>query len=130
MGNNYVRNVVESVRAKYPHQPEFLQAVREVFESLELVVSPSVPDLTPLASLTKLEELDITMEGSGAYGYSDISALYGLTELRSLRIRTYGLATLEGIQNLVLFCLILQVVHLFCKSPPHYCDIPKYNMAQ
>ena len=76
-----------------------LTAFTEV-ESLELVVSPSVPDLTPLASLTKLEELDITMEGSGAYGYSDISALYGLTEFRSLRIRTYGLATLEGIQNL------------------------------
>ena len=33
MGNSYVRNVVESVRAKYPHQPEFLQAVEEVLLS-------------------------------------------------------------------------------------------------
>ena len=35
MGNSYVRNVVESVRAKYPHQPEFLQAVEEVLLSME-----------------------------------------------------------------------------------------------
>ena len=76
-----------------------LSAFTEV-TSLELTVSPPVPYLTPLASLTKLEKLDLSIEGSGNYGYSDISSLYGLTELRSLRIRTYGLATLEGIQSL------------------------------
>ena len=35
MGNSYVQSVVESVRAKYPHQPEFLQAVEEVLFSME-----------------------------------------------------------------------------------------------
>mgnify|MGYP001076833890 CR=1 FL=1 len=35
MGNNYVQSVVENVRAKNPHQPEFLQAVEEVLFSMQ-----------------------------------------------------------------------------------------------
>ncbi len=36
--NAYLKRVYEEVEAKDPHEVEFLQAVREVFESLELVV--------------------------------------------------------------------------------------------
>ena len=35
MGNSYVQSVVENVRAKNPHQPEFLQAVEEVLFSMQ-----------------------------------------------------------------------------------------------
>ena len=35
---NYVQSVLESVEKKYADQPEFLQAVKEVFESLEKVI--------------------------------------------------------------------------------------------
>ncbi|MBR5705148.1 MAG: NADP-specific glutamate dehydrogenase, partial [Deltaproteobacteria bacterium] len=35
MANSYVQSVVEKVRASYPYQPEFLQAVEEVLFSME-----------------------------------------------------------------------------------------------
>ena len=35
---NYAQSVLASVEKKYADQPEFLQAVREVFESLEKVI--------------------------------------------------------------------------------------------
>ncbi len=35
---NYTEKTLEAVRAKYSYQPEFLQAVSEVFESLEKVI--------------------------------------------------------------------------------------------
>ena len=36
--NEYLKRVYASVEKRDPDQPEFLQAVREVFESLQLVV--------------------------------------------------------------------------------------------
>ena len=36
---SYVQNVLSQVEAKYAYQPEFLQAVTEVFESLEPVIT-------------------------------------------------------------------------------------------
>ena len=36
--NEYLKRVYDSVEKRDPDQPEFLQAVREVFESLQLVV--------------------------------------------------------------------------------------------
>ena len=39
LNNEYLRNVYEQVQARNPGQPEFLQAVREVLESLEPVVA-------------------------------------------------------------------------------------------
>ena len=36
--NEYLKRVYEQVEKRDAHEPEFLQAVREVFESLELVI--------------------------------------------------------------------------------------------
>ena len=36
--NEYLKRVYAEVEKRDSHEPEFLQAVREVFESLELVV--------------------------------------------------------------------------------------------
>src|SRR5437870_4847340 len=36
--SNYVKDLVAEVRAKNPGEPEFLQAVEEVFDSLDLVL--------------------------------------------------------------------------------------------
>ena len=36
---SYLQNVLSDVEKKYSYQPEFLQAVREVFESLEKVIT-------------------------------------------------------------------------------------------
>ena len=36
--NEYLKRVYEEVQRRDSHEPEFLQAVLEVFESLELVV--------------------------------------------------------------------------------------------
>ena len=38
LNNNYLRTVYDEVQARNPGQPEFLQAVREVLESLEPLV--------------------------------------------------------------------------------------------
>ena len=38
MNNEYLKKVYAQVEARDAHEPEFLQAVREVFESLELVI--------------------------------------------------------------------------------------------
>ena len=38
MTNEYLKRVYASVEARDGNEPEFLQAVREVFESLELVI--------------------------------------------------------------------------------------------
>ncbi|MBP5626853.1 NADP-specific glutamate dehydrogenase [bacterium] len=37
--NAYVQSVIEKVKAKYPHQPEFCQTVEEVLTSLEPVIA-------------------------------------------------------------------------------------------
>lgn len=38
LNNEYLKRVYAEVERRDSHEPEFLQAVREVFESLELVV--------------------------------------------------------------------------------------------
>ena len=44
--NEYLKRVYASVEKRDPDQPEFLQAVREVFESLQLVVYSISPKST------------------------------------------------------------------------------------
>ena len=37
--NSYITNAIESVKKKNPHEPEFVQAVEEIFSSLEPVIA-------------------------------------------------------------------------------------------
>lgn len=55
MKNAYVKRVWESVQAKNDHEPEFLQAVQEVLESLEPVVE-KMPELEKNAVLERIVE--------------------------------------------------------------------------
>lgn len=55
MKNAYVARVWEQVRAKNAHEPEFLQAVQEVLESLEPVVE-QMPELEKNAILERITE--------------------------------------------------------------------------
>lgn len=55
MKNAYVKRVWESVQAKNAHEPEFLQAVQEVLESLEPVVE-KMPELEKNAVLERIVE--------------------------------------------------------------------------
>ncbi|MGN0556349.1 MAG: Glu/Leu/Phe/Val dehydrogenase dimerization domain-containing protein, partial [Acutalibacteraceae bacterium] len=55
---NYVQSVVESVEKKYADQPEFLQAVREVFESLEKVIEKNEDLYKREAILERIVEPD------------------------------------------------------------------------
>ncbi len=55
---NYVQSVVASVEKKYADQPEFLQAVREVFESLEKVIEKNEDLYKREAILERIVEPD------------------------------------------------------------------------
>lgn len=55
MKNAYVKRVFEQVQAKNPNEPEFLQAVQEVLESLEPVVE-KMPELEKNAILERIVE--------------------------------------------------------------------------
>ena len=55
---SYVQNVLSQVEAKYSYQPEFLQAVREVFESLERVITKNEKLYEQEAILERLTEPD------------------------------------------------------------------------
>lgn len=53
--NEYLARVCEDVCRKNPHEPEFLQAVREVFESLEPVMEKR-PDLAEAGIMERIVE--------------------------------------------------------------------------
>lgn len=55
MQNAYVQRVWEGVQAKNSHEKEFLQAVREVLESLEAVIE-TMPELEKYAILERIVE--------------------------------------------------------------------------
>ncbi len=55
MKNAYVKSVFEQVKAKNAHEPEFLQAVEEVLESLEPVVE-KMPEIEKNAILERIVE--------------------------------------------------------------------------
>ncbi len=55
MKNEYVKSVYESVKAKNPNEPEFLQAVEEVLETLEPVVE-QMPEIQKNAILERMVE--------------------------------------------------------------------------
>ncbi len=55
MTNTYVKRVWEQVQAKNAHEPEFLQAVQEVLESLEPVIE-KMPELEKNAILERIVE--------------------------------------------------------------------------
>ncbi len=53
--NNYLSEVYEGVRSRNPHEPEFLQAVHEVLESLEPVVERR-PDIVKAGIIDQIVE--------------------------------------------------------------------------
>ena len=55
---SYLQNVLASVEAKYAYQPEFLQAVHEVFESLEKVITKNEKLYEQEAILERIVEPD------------------------------------------------------------------------
>ena len=55
---SYLQNVLSATEAKYSYQPEFLQAVREVFESLEKVITKNEKLYEENAILERLVEPD------------------------------------------------------------------------
>ncbi|MBR3991528.1 MAG: NADP-specific glutamate dehydrogenase [Clostridia bacterium] len=55
---NYTEKTLEAVRAKYSYQPEFLQAVSEVFESLEKVIEKNEKLYESEAILERIVEPD------------------------------------------------------------------------
>jgi len=55
---SYLQDVLASVEAKYSYQPEFLQAVREVFESLEPVITKNEKRYEQDAILERIVEPD------------------------------------------------------------------------
>lgn len=55
---SYLQNVLSQVEAKYSYQPEFLQAVREVFESLEKVITKNEKLYEQEAILERIVEPD------------------------------------------------------------------------
>ena len=55
MKNAYVTRVFEQVKAKNANEPEFLQAVQEVFETLEPVVE-QMPEIEKNAILERMVE--------------------------------------------------------------------------
>ena len=54
----YLETVIADVNRKYSHQPEFLQAVREVFESLAPVISKNEAFYQKEAILERIVEPD------------------------------------------------------------------------
>ena len=59
---SYLQNVLSQTEAKYSYQPEFLQAVREVFESLEKVITKNEKLYEENAILERLVEPDRTIQ--------------------------------------------------------------------
>lgn len=55
---SYLQNVLSQVETKYSYQPEFLQAVREVFESLEKVITKNEKLYEQEAILERIVEPD------------------------------------------------------------------------
>ena len=55
---SYLQNVLNQVETKYSYQPEFLQAVREVFESLEKVITQNEKLYEDNAILERITEPD------------------------------------------------------------------------
>ena len=55
---SYTQKVLSQVEAKYSYQPEFLQAVREVFESLEPVITRNEKLYEEDAILERITEPD------------------------------------------------------------------------
>lgn len=55
---SYLQNVLNQVETKYSYQPEFLQAVREVFESLEKVITKNEKLYEDNAILERITEPD------------------------------------------------------------------------
>ncbi|NLW73499.1 MAG: NADP-specific glutamate dehydrogenase [Clostridiales bacterium] len=55
---SYLKDVLADINRKYPYQPEFLQAVREVFETLEPVISKNEDFYKKEAVLERLAEPD------------------------------------------------------------------------
>lgn len=55
---SYLQNVLSQVEAKYSYQPEFLQAVHEVFESLEKVITKNEKLYEQEAILERIVEPD------------------------------------------------------------------------
>lgn len=55
MGNAYIQDVLNQVKTRSGHEPEFLQAVHEVLESLEPVVS-EMPEIQENAILERVTE--------------------------------------------------------------------------
>ncbi len=61
MNNEYLKRVYAQVEARDSHEPEFLQAVREVFESLELVIDKH-PEWEKAAVLERFVEPERVVE--------------------------------------------------------------------
>ena len=59
--NEYLKRVYEQVEKRDAHEPEFLQAVREVFESLELVIDKH-PEWEKAALLERFVEPERVIE--------------------------------------------------------------------
>ncbi|MBQ2330694.1 MAG: NADP-specific glutamate dehydrogenase, partial [Oscillospiraceae bacterium] len=57
MKNEYMLSVLETVKKRNPGEPEFIQAVTEVFETLEPVIEKR-PDLVKAGVLERLVEPD------------------------------------------------------------------------
>ena len=59
--NEYLKKVYADVEKRDAHEPEFLQAVREVFESLELVIDKH-PEWEKAALLERFVEPERVIE--------------------------------------------------------------------
>ena len=57
MKNQYMLDVLESVKKRNPGEPEFIQAVTEVFETLEPVIDAR-PDFVAAGILERITEPD------------------------------------------------------------------------
>ena len=55
MNNAYIKSVLDQVKAKNANEPEFLQAVEEVLETLEPVVE-QMPEIEKNAILERMVE--------------------------------------------------------------------------
>ena len=55
MANAYIQDVLAQVKARNSHEPEFLQAVEEVLETLEPVIN-EMPELQENAILERMVE--------------------------------------------------------------------------
>ena len=53
--NAYINSVIENVKKKYAHEPEFVQSVEEVFSSIEPVINAH-PEYEKADLLTRMVE--------------------------------------------------------------------------